>query len=128
MYGGGLRTAGWFAKYRGQVGQWAQLLHRLTGLGIVGFLLLHILDTALVGWGPDAYNNFVALYHNPVVRALEVVLVGVVVYHAANGLRVTIIDFWDWGSLHQKQLFWAMMVVFLVIMIPAAIIMMASVL
>ena len=113
----------WFAIYRGQVGQWAQLLHRLTGLGIVGFLLLHIADTSLVGWGPGVYDVVTTIYHNPFVRALEIVLVGVVIYHAINGLRVTVIDFWDKGSLYQERLYWATIAIFLVLFIPSAVLM-----
>lgn len=125
------RGSGWsgllnYGAYRGQVGQWAQILHRLTGLGIIGFLLLHVLDTALVGFGPEAYNTVTQLYHNPVVRVLEVVLVGVVIYHSLNGLRVTLVDISDWGTLHQKELFLAAVVVFLILFIPAGILMMAS--
>ncbi|MBM2843086.1 MAG: sdhC, partial [Anaerolineales bacterium] len=34
--------------YRGREGQWAYLLHRVTGLGTLLFLTIHILDTSTV--------------------------------------------------------------------------------
>ncbi|MDA8220024.1 MAG: succinate dehydrogenase, cytochrome b556 subunit [Dehalococcoidales bacterium] len=121
------RSWSWFAYYRGQIGQWAQLLHRLTGLGILAFLFLHIADTALVGFGPGVYDAVTAIYHNPIARVFEVILVGVVIYHAVNGTRVIIIDFWDRGALFQERLFWAMMVVFIILFVPSAYLMLTSV-
>lgn len=119
------RALGWFASYRGQSGQWAQLLHRLAGLGIVFYLGLHILDTSLVAFGPGAYDTVTAIYHNIFVRLLEVGLVGIVIYHAINGLRVTLIDFWEDGSLHQERLFWGVIVISVALFVPAAYFMLA---
>ncbi len=125
------RRWGWdgllnYLSYRGQSGQWAQLLHRLTGLAIAAFLILHVLDTSLVAFGPAVYDGFTQIYHNPIVRFLEVVLVGVVVYHAINGLRVVLVDFSDRAVLKHKELFWAVVVVFLVLTIPAGVMMMVN--
>ncbi|MCA9913416.1 MAG: hypothetical protein KC496_08700, partial [Anaerolineae bacterium] len=33
-------------RYRGAIGQWSWILHRLTGLGVVFFLVLHVIDTS----------------------------------------------------------------------------------
>ena len=52
---------------------WAWILHRLTGVGVLMFLLAHILDTAAIGWGPAAYNRMIELYRMPVFRVGEVV-------------------------------------------------------
>ncbi len=112
-------SATWFANYKGQTGQWAQLLHRVTGLLIVLFLLGHIVDTSLVGYGPGVYDTWATVYHNPVVRIFELLLVGTVIYHALNGIRVTIIDFWDKGSLYQERIFWGMVVLFFVLFGPS---------
>ena len=119
------RAWGWAAVYRGQTGQWAQLLHRITGLGVVLFLLLHVIDTSLLGWGPAVYDYVVQIYHHPVSRVIEVLLAGAVIYHAVNGIRVTVIDFWDKGSLYQERLFWGAVVIILVLWVPAGIVMLA---
>ncbi len=115
----------WYAIYRGQTGQWAQLFHRLTGLGILLFLLAHIADTSLVLFGPQVYDAWATVYYNRIVRVFETLLVGIVIYHAVNGIRVTLIDFWDKGSLYQKRLFWAAMVIFLVLFGISAYLMLA---
>lgn len=100
--------------YRGREGMWGWVLHRLSGLGVVLFLGLHILDTALLGWGPEVYNAVMQIYHLPVVRVLEVVLGGAVLFHALNGIRVILIDFWDKGVQYQRQMLYVVAAVFVV--------------
>ena len=87
-------------------------------MGILLFLFAHIVDTALVGWGPDAYNRVVSVYHHPIVQIMELGLVGAVIYHALNGIRIMIIDFWPSGTDHQARLFWATMLLFVGSMAP----------
>ena len=106
------RTSEFGSLYRGRVGQWTWIAHRVTGVAILIFLFAHIVDTALVGWGPDAYNRVVAVYHNPVVELMELGLVAAVIYHALNGVRIMILDFWPetatrhrWLSLGTLALF-----------------------
>jgi len=109
--------------YRGREGQWSWVAHRITGLAIIFFLFAHIVDTAVIGWGPDAYDRVMSVYENWAVRLLELFLVAMVVYHAINGVRIMIIDFWPKTSDRQRQLFWGSMVVYVAMMIPVAIIM-----
>jgi succinate dehydrogenase / fumarate reductase, cytochrome b subunit len=105
--------------YKGSpTGQWSWIAHRVTGVGILLFLFAHIVDTALVGWGPDAYNKVVAVYHHPVVQIMELGLVGAVIYHALNGIRIMIIDFWPAASVHQARLLWGTMALFVAAMAP----------
>lgn len=116
----------WILNYRGQSGQWAQALHRVTGLGVAFFLLLHIIDTAVLGWGPGAYNTLVNIWHMPLFRVFQIVLAACLIYHAANGIRVTLIDFWDKASLYQERLFWGTLVLFFVLFLPTAYFMLIS--
>jgi succinate dehydrogenase/fumarate reductase cytochrome b subunit len=48
--------------YKGSPGQWSWLLHRITGVAVILFLFAHVVDTAVVGWGPDAYNRVVGVF------------------------------------------------------------------
>jgi succinate dehydrogenase / fumarate reductase cytochrome b subunit len=79
--------------YKGHEGQWSWLAHRVTGVAIILFLFAHVVDTAVVGWGPEAYNRVASVYHNPIVRLLELGLVAAVMYHAINGTKILLIDF-----------------------------------
>ena len=112
------RTSEFGSLYRGREGQWSWIAHRVTGVGILAFLFVHIVDTALVAWGPEAYNKVVAVYHHPIIQIMELGLVGAVIYHALNGLRVMIIDFWPRASLYQARLFWATAILFAAAMAP----------
>ena len=40
--------------YKGHPGQWSWLFHRVTGVAIILFLFAHVVDTAVIGWGPEA--------------------------------------------------------------------------
>lgn len=115
-----------YLTYRGGTGQWSWLLHRVTGVGVFVFLLAHIVDTAAIGWGPKAYDAMIHLYRTPVFRVGEVLLAGAVLYHALNGIRIIIVDFWPGATLVQRRLFYAVIVLFAVIYIPAAIYMLTA--
>jgi succinate dehydrogenase / fumarate reductase cytochrome b subunit len=107
--------------YRGNEGMWSWVLHRITGVAIFFFLLVHILDTALIRVAPEAYDAVMSSYKNPIMGLGEVVLVGAVAYHAYNGLRIILVDFWPWATRHQRQLWWGVIALFLVTMVPFAV-------
>jgi succinate dehydrogenase / fumarate reductase cytochrome b subunit len=79
--------------YRGHEGQWSWIFHRVTGVAVILFLFAHVVDTSLVGWGPEAYNRVTAAYENPLVRLLELGLVLSVLFHGFNGVKIMLIDF-----------------------------------
>src|SRR5215207_399004 len=79
--------------YRGREGMWSWVAHRITGVGIFFFLFAHVLDTALVRVSPEAYNEVIGTYKNPIVGLMEVGLVGAILFHAFNGIRLILVDF-----------------------------------
>ncbi len=97
--------------YRGQSGQWSWLLHRITGLGVLLFLLVHIVDITLLGFGPAVYNDAVAVFSTDAIRVVSVALIGSVIFHAFNGIRIILIDFWPAGYKLQQQMFVIVMVI-----------------
>ncbi len=103
--------------YRGDPGMWSWVLHRITGVGIFFFLLVHILDTALVRVSPEAYNAVIGTYKNPIMGLGEVALVAAIGLHALNGLRIILIDFWAWGTKHQKLLQWVVWILWILLLI-----------
>ena len=109
--------------YKGHEGQWAWVAHRVTGLAVIFFLFAHILDTAAMGWGPHAYDGIMRIYENVPVRLLELGLVSCVVYHALNGIRIMLVDFWPKLADRQKQLFYGTLGAFVLAEIPIALIM-----
>lgn len=104
--------------YRGREGMWSWVAHRVTGVLIFFFLFAHVLDTALVRVSPDSYNRVIDTYKTPFVNLMEVGLVGAVLFHALNGVRVVLIDFWEKGPRYQRQMTWAVLSVVVLVMVP----------
>ncbi|MCS7187239.1 MAG: succinate dehydrogenase, cytochrome b556 subunit [Armatimonadota bacterium] len=113
-------------RYRGDPSMWAWLLHRVTGVGIFFFLLVHVVDTALISLGRDLFNSMVKLYHHPVFRVGEVLLFGAVLFHGINGLRITILDFAPQTAVYNRQMLVGIVAIFILIFVPVAFIMVAQ--
>lgn len=108
--------------YRGDPGMWSWVLHRITGTTIFFFLFVHVLDTALVRVSPQAYNEVVETYKTPIIGLMEIGLVAALLYHALNGVRIILIDFWWKGPRYQRQMLWAVAAVWLLVMVPSLVI------
>ncbi len=106
--------------YRGREGHWAWMMHRVSGLGVILFLALHIFDIFLIGFGPDIFSRFLFIYHSPPFRVLIVFLIYGVLYHALNGVRIILIDFWPSTTRYERQMFWAVMAIVLPVWLFAA--------
>ena len=105
--------------YRGRTGMWSWVAHRVTGVLVFFFLFAHVLDTALVRVSPESYDQVVETYKHPVVALMEVGLVGAVLFHALNGLRVMLVDFWEQGTRYQREMLWAVLTMVVLLMGPA---------
>ena len=95
--------------YKGKTGMWLYIFHRVTGVGLFGYLLLHIISTALILLGPEIYEGAEAVYKNFYFRVAEIGLMAAV---------LGAVDLWAKGSDYQKQLNFASLFVFLVIFVP----------
>ena len=102
--------------YRGKVGMWSWVLHRITGVAIFFFLLVHVLDTALVRLSPEAYNAVIGTYKTPLIGLAELGLVAAILFHALNGLRVILIDFWRKGVKYQNVMFWVVIALTVIVL------------
>ncbi len=105
---------------------WAQLAyfgHRASGVGVVLFLFLHVVETATVALGPDVYNFTQTFYRNLPARLGEILLMAALVYHSLNGLRVIVMDFWPSTTAYYRPLTYAVVTATVVAMIPLGVIM-----
>jgi succinate dehydrogenase cytochrome b subunit len=109
--------------YKGHPGQYSWILHRITGVAIILFLFMHVVDTALIGWGPEAYDRVLRAYQNPIVHLLELGLVIAVLYHSLNGFKITLIDFFPKLVSHITGISIATATVFALTAIPTTVIM-----
>lgn len=108
--------------YTGDIGQYAWVLHRASGIGVLFFLLIHILDIMLIGLGRDVYDHTVEFYANWFVIPMEMLLVGAVIYHLLNGLRIVAVNFSASGPSMEKKYFWWVMALTVLLTLPSAIV------
>jgi succinate dehydrogenase / fumarate reductase cytochrome b subunit len=107
-------------RYRGSEGMVAWAFHRISGVAIWLFVVLHVIDIYLVGGDPKAYDRLLQIYASLPGRIGEVLLGAGLFYHALNGLRIIIMDFWPATTVHHKALWYANWVIFLGVGLPGA--------
>ena len=112
-------------RYRGSEGMLAWAFHRISGVAIFAFLVLHVVDIFLVGAAPELYDTLLGFYATPIGILMEWLLGAAVLYHALNGLRIVIMDFWPRMTRYHRQLWYANWVVFALVGIPVVIQIMA---
>jgi len=106
-------------RYRWHLGYVAWLLNRITGIAITGYLVLHIWVIHHLTKGPEAFNQVMDFLQQPLFKLGEIGLLGIVLYHAANGVRLLFIE-WGGGARNQKRLFWWVMAAGVVLFIFGA--------
>ena len=124
-------TAIGYLTYRGREGHYAFLLNRLTGLGTLLFLIIHILDTATVYFFPPLYEEAIAIYRSAPFLIGEIGLVFAIIYHGVNGLRIAYIDLYKpqgWNIKGQERGVRASLAISILLWLPAAGIMLRSLL
>jgi succinate dehydrogenase / fumarate reductase cytochrome b subunit len=113
-----------YFRYRGREGHLAFLLHRLTGLGTLLFLAIHILDTSTVYFVPSLYDHAVELYQSTPFMIGEIGLVFSVIFHGVNGLRIAIVDMFlpdKWAIKAQRSAMRWTLGISILLWLPAAI-------
>ena len=116
-------TLSGYLKYRGREGQTAFMLRRITGLGTLLFLTIHIVDTAAAYYYPPLYEHAIVLYRLPLFMVGEIFLVFSVVYHGVNGFRIAYLDLIkpkDWMILKQRKSAKTTLIISTIIWLPAA--------
>lgn len=105
----GLREA---LRYRGQGPMWAFILHRLSGIGIVLFVGLHVLAAYFLSqpWGVDAGIVINTIYEHGLFQAF---IFFCALFHAINGLRIVVMDLWPALLVYQREAIWMEWAIFL---------------
>lgn len=117
--------------YRGGVGQLSFILHRLTGLGTLLFLVVHVVDTSTVFFFPSFYKDAIAVYRSVPFMIGEIFLVFSVIYHGVNGARIAILDLYlvkNWETKTERSSVLWTLVISILLWLPAAFIMGGNVL
>ncbi len=107
-------------RYRGEVNQLAFVLHRIGGLGMAIFVTMHLLASFL---GGDIGSFLNGIYEN---WAFQIFIFFCVLFHAINGLRITIIDLFPRLLPHEKEAIWIEWAVFIPVFGIAAFVILRS--
>jgi succinate dehydrogenase / fumarate reductase cytochrome b subunit len=100
----------WFDPRGKDLGTFAFILNRITALGLTFYLFLHLIVLGQLAIGPEAYDTFTELLHNPLFVFGELLVVIAGIYHGLNGIRVALTSF-GIAIPYQKQLFVALLVI-----------------
>ena len=105
--------------YKKHSGSWAWILHRLTGLGLTFYILVHIVALTGLTKGEAAFNEEMALFSSPLFLFLEWALGSLVMFHAVNGVRIVMVDFGN-GAKNHKQILAVVYVISIVMVLGMA--------
>jgi succinate dehydrogenase / fumarate reductase cytochrome b subunit len=100
----GLATA---LRYRGQGPMLTFVLHRIGGLGMALFITVHILSGYLGGKTGVFLNSIYTGW------AFQLFIFFCALFHAINGLRITLLDLWPSLLVHQRETIWLEWMIFL---------------
>ena len=113
-------VAGWFDPRGRRLGGWAFALNRITGIGLVFYLYLHLVILSRLAAGPGAWDSFIDLVLNPVFLALDVLLIAGMLIHGLKGIRVALVGY-GFVTDRQRALYASLMLVAALILLIAAI-------
>jgi succinate dehydrogenase / fumarate reductase cytochrome b subunit len=125
-----LGLLGWLSGGRYGAERYAYALHRLTGLGILAYFLMHIFVTGTRLGGPERWDSVIASLSSPVFKIGEFLVFLAFAYHAVNGIRLILVELgyligrpglpsfpYNYSTLRQRPLFVVVMVIAAVLMI-----------
>lgn len=78
--------------YRGGAGHFAFIMHRISGLGTLAFLSMHILLESTAHYAPQLYDTLNAGLRHPVALVMEIFMAFLVIFHGVNGYRIAYFD------------------------------------
>ena len=91
-YNNRLGVKGWMYAGRYSFERYLYLGHRLSGLGLLAYMILHIIETANRIRGEEAWAELMALFASPPFRVIEYLLFAMAVFHMMNGVRLMLIE------------------------------------
>ena len=97
--------------YRGGSPMIAWVLHRISGLGILIFVGFHVIASFFMQQtGSDLATSINIIYES---WAFQIVIAFFVLFHALNGLRIVIQDFYPRAQMYQHELLWLQWIIFI---------------
>jgi len=96
--------------YKGGSPMWSWMLHRITGLGILVFVSLHVIASFFMQQlGSDFATTLNIIYEH---WAFQIFITFFVIFHALNGLRIAALDLWPQFLKYQREALWLQWLIF----------------
>jgi len=121
---------GWIYAGKYSFERYLYLGHRLSGLGLIAYMGLHIVETANRLRGEEAWAGLMALFASPPFKVIEYLLFVAAVFHAMNGIRLILVELgfflgkpatpiypYKTSVLRHRPLTYVVMIIALVLMI-----------
>ena len=87
-----LGLKGWVYGGRYSFERYLYLGHRHSGIGLIAYMVLHIVETANRIRGEEAWAGLMALFASPPFKVIEYLLFAAAVFHAMNGVRLLLTE------------------------------------
>jgi succinate dehydrogenase / fumarate reductase cytochrome b subunit len=104
------------AKLNPNIGMFSYVLHRITGIGLAVYLIMHTWVLSSARHSPEQFTGRLGSVQTPIFHFLEIFLVAAVFLHMFNGIRIIIADFFSMTRRH-RTIQWIMVVLFIAVMI-----------
>ena len=125
---------GWLGGGRYGMDRYAYSLHRLTGLGILAYFIMHIFVTGQRLGGEEKWDSTMAFFGTPLFKGGEFLVVLAFAFHAINGIRLVMVELgwligkpgvpafpYSYSTLRHKPIFIVAMVLAAVLMVIGSI-------
>lgn len=87
-----LGVRGWVIGGRWGFERYLYTLHRVTGLGLLAYFVMHIFVTSTRVLGPDSWNQAMDAVSGPIFTVGEYLVFAAFAFHAVNGVRLALIE------------------------------------
>ena len=87
-----LGILGWVGGRRSGFERYLYTLHRVTGLGLLAYFVMHIFVTSARALGPESWDQAMSVVSGPLFQLGEYLVFAAFAFHAVNGIRLAVIE------------------------------------
>jgi succinate dehydrogenase / fumarate reductase cytochrome b subunit len=115
-----------YVYYKGGAAHLSFVMQRISGLGILVFLSMHILLESTARFAPFLYDKLNSGLRNPIALVFEIAMAFLVIFHSVNGFRIAYFDLFHpdgWTNPTAPRSARAVWIISFTLWLPALVIM-----
>ena len=98
-------------RYKGKAQHWMWIAHRVSGLGVLLFLILHVFGMSNAYFNPALHEVMLETYKTPLFSIGELALAACLIFHAVNGTRIALLELKpEWWDKQELALKWSLII------------------